>query len=966
MKRHQLVRAAVAVTAVFSLGAGSALAVCGHAYAAGAADVRIPAVDATGDPAVSLVATGFDGELFQVEGTAGYQWTGNANGATKAVPALDGVPVSAITAGYESNNRIGYSSADADGSTRFTLLTVTTGTLTSFTVPAEDAHPVLGGGAALATRTAEDGSREYRIVRPVEGTLSDIPVQLPAGAVADEAPAVLAALDISAVVRWQQDGAAAYGIVNEITGKVQVLPVTGEASSFALSGDTVSWYTAQGTPAVHMMALGSTTAPRVVAVAPRPGAEVRAFTVGTHVVWNDTPGGPLHVEPAVPGESAQDVLPVAEQVLPGRDGLIVVGRDASGVRGIYQVFTDGTGTVVTYVRHTVPQLYYRGEVTGLTLDRGTVRVQNTVHGATTLRGESVGLGPEPRAGAELPVQDVPVSDLPGTPGRFADGGDEGVARLVVDPATSADALVTADDPAPVALPARGGRILGTSPRYVLYRTPGDTPHEIVVDIARNTIVRDDTAASEVLDYSTLWTASSGTLTATDLRTGAPAGSLPTGADCAPDDLRTNGPLLYWSCSAAGLAGVIETATGRTYPAPSGDVLLGDGFLAAYDPASGAIHVTALSGGTSTALDDVTGMKRPAADTDTRGLTWTVDPTSNKLAYVDSADTVHVVQAYPTAGPASQLTFPDRSVPAAFSALGADGGWHPRWWVSKPVATWQLTVTNVMTGAEARFYSGSAVTPAVRSISVSWDGRTGGGLILPSGTYRYELLAQAADGTGQSASDRGTVTMTANDAAPGALLGRDTSGTLWQYRTTGKAAAPYLARTEIAGAWDRYTALTSLSGQRSDASGDLVARDANGVLWYYPATGDSTAPLGTRQEVGGGWNTYQELEGAGDVTGDGLADLVARDASGTLWLYAGTGSAAAPFAARTKVGSGWGAYTALVGTNDVTGDGRSDLVARDASGTLWLYAGTGSAAAPFAARTKVGSGWGAYTALVGTN
>ncbi|WP_322899750.1 FG-GAP-like repeat-containing protein, partial [Actinacidiphila rubida] len=62
-------------------------------------------------------------------------------------------------------------------------------------------------------------------------------------------------------------------------------------------------------------------------------------------------------------------------------------------------------------------------------------------------------------------------------------------------------------------------------------------------------------------------------------------------------------------------------------------------------------------------------------------------------------------------------------------------------------------------------------------------------------------------------------------------------------------------------------------------------------------------------------------------------------------------------------AGWNAYTLMAGTGDVTGDGRADLVARDASGALWLYKGTGSASAPFAARTKVGAGWNTYNALM---
>lgn len=106
-----------------------------------------------------------------------------------------------------------------------------------------------------------------------------------------------------------------------------------------------------------------------------------------------------------------------------------------------------------------------------------------------------------------------------------------------------------------------------------------------------------------------------------------------------------------------------------------------------------------------------------------------------------------------------------------------------------------------------------------------------------------------------------------------------------------------------------------------------------------------------------------MASTGDLTGDGKPDLVARDSAGVLWLYKGTGSATAPYAARVKVGIGWGVYNNLLGPSDLNRDGRGDLIARDTSGVLWFYKGTGSATAPFAARVKVGSGWSIYNLLV---
>ncbi|MEU2952490.1 VCBS repeat-containing protein [Streptomyces xanthochromogenes] len=195
-----------------------------------------------------------------------------------------------------------------------------------------------------------------------------------------------------------------------------------------------------------------------------------------------------------------------------------------------------------------------------------------------------------------------------------------------------------------------------------------------------------------------------------------------------------------------------------------------------------------------------------------------------------------------------------------------------------------------------------------------------------------------------------------------FLGRDAQGTLWRYDGTGNAAAPYRGRVAVGGGWQGYTAITALSGLTVHGSGDVVARDAAGVLWYHRGGGDAvpfTAPV----KVGAGWNMYDSLVGAGDLTGDGRADLLARDTSGVLWLYQGTTSTTAPFAPRVRIGAGWEVYNSLAGKGDLTGDGRPDLLARDASGVLWLYEGTGKASAPYAPRAKVGTNWSLYNALL---
>jgi hypothetical protein len=169
---------------------------------------------------------------------------------------------------------------------------------------------------------------------------------------------------------------------------------------------------------------------------------------------------------------------------------------------------------------------------------------------------------------------------------------------------------------------------------------------------------------------------------------------------------------------------------------------------------------------------------------------------------------------------------------------------------------------------------------------------------------------------------------------------------------------------IGSGWDQYNLLMSPGNLGGTNQPDLLARDTAGALWLYQGKTDGT--LATKVRAGAsGWNALDILAGYGDYTGDGKTDLLARTPAGALYLYPGTGNATADavFGTRVSVGTGWQAYNALVSTGDNDGDGKTDLIARDTAGALWLFKGTGASTAPFAARVQIGtSGWNAFNAL----
>ncbi|MEU7037941.1 hypothetical protein ABZ958_30235, partial [Streptomyces sp. NPDC046237] len=91
----------------------------------------------------------------------------------------------------------------------------------------------------------------------------------------------------------------------------------------------------------------------------------------------------------------------------------------------------------------------------------------------------------------------------------------------------------------------------------------------------------------------------------------------------------------------------------------------------------------------------------------------------------------------------------------------------------------------------------------------------------------------------------------------------------------------------------------------NGSTDLLARDASGTLWsdttYAVARNTNEKEL-PEARIGGGWQIYDRIETTGNITGTPASDIVARDRSGVLWLYQGNGNGG--FAGRVKVGGGW--------------------------------------------------------------
>jgi SpoIID/LytB domain protein len=191
------------------------------------------------------------------------------------------------------------------------------------------------------------------------------------------------------------------------------------------------------------------------------------------------------------------------------------------------------------------------------------------------------------------------------------------------------------------------------------------------------------------------------------------------------------------------------------------------------------------------------------------------------------------------------------------------------------------------------------------------------------------------------------TVTSPPAVSSRTLPRDlTADSLGDALTPSGAGAAALAYSGNKGFSVRTLASTGFSGTSlltgvgpfdSDNIADVVARRSDGSLWLWSGSANGVldrAPV----RIGTGWGDANLLVPVGDLSGDGRTDLLARTSAGALVLHLGSG--AGTITGTRQIGSGWGIFSQVT-AGDFDGDGRTDLAAiRASDGRLWFYGGLG--------------------------
>ncbi|MGW0766055.1 FG-GAP repeat domain-containing protein [Streptomyces sp. NPDC002676] len=677
---------------------------------------------------------------------------------------------------------------------------------------------------------------------------------------------------------------------------------------------------------------------------------------------------------------------------------------------------------------------FENRKTGLALSRGSLRVAQvnpssymdttsvrtlTTNGSTTLTASAATAGS--KVAPVCPYAGTTCSVMWGNKGTYPwdvyletfYDDDEGGSGL-----THADRLARIGDGAGVPgleFGTEKGAIVDVSDGYAVYNSGGTTPMQYVGEFGYAQKLKRSVRAA-ALNGSTLWSAGStaGQVTSYSLTEDKTLSTVTIpGAGCVPTELQAAGRWLYWSCGTAS-AGVYDTKAGTALAVTPGDVLLGDGFTVRHDHASDELVLTeAATGATRVVASRVPDTGLPAD----RRYRWTVDEYTGLVAWFDGYEQTHVATTGVT--PSAPTAF--RSTAGDYAMPSSTASWNGAWLLSRPATSWSLTFTSVEsgdTGRATRTITGGATDAWVRA---DWNGKTASGGRFPNGRFTWTLKAtglgtstattvktgtgflqngapvrhdfgspdgmdglgdlltlnssggltfQIGTGTGKFGDKvSGSGWATSIKAVPfGDLSGdrcndvlvRLSSGALRLYKPgCGAALTPSTPYTTLAtSGWTQYDLLTSPGDISGDGRADLIARNAStGAVYLYKGT--STGTLSARVKLYDSWKGYKKLVGTGDLNGDGIGDLLAQDASNTLYRYNGTGKGT--FAARAKVFSNWGAsYNAVVGVGDLNRDGRADLVVRDTAGKLYRNYGDGKGS--FGARTQIATGWGGYKSL----
>jgi|GEM_PF-1078978 len=219
--------------------------------------------------------------------------------------------------------------------------------------------------------------------------------------------------------------------------------------------------------------------------------------------------------------------------------------------------------------------------------------------------------------------------------------------------------------------------------------------------------------------------------------------------------------------------------------------------------------------------------------------------------------------------------------------------------------------------------------------------------IEAGWQNYDLIVSPGDWDG-----------TAN-GAPDIIARKASDGTLWLF--SGDGLGGYTGPTQIGSGFNIYTQLVDAGKFTGHGRPDLMAVRNDGELILFPNRGNGS--LGGPISLASGWGGYDAVLGTTNFNGSHRSDVIARKASdGSLTVFAGDGHGG--FSGISFITSvNFETYSLLAAPGDWDNDGFPDLLGRSPDGTLCLFRGNGRGGFQNTSCDAIGSGWGAFNAIV---